>query len=114
MVALTFLTTLCSSAAVSLAGVLLVPMTQEFGWAKADVSGAVGLLFVMFAGTAPFAGALILKYGLTRMVVAAASMVTVALLITTQASARWHVLVGMGLVLGIAAGQLSFMPGAAW
>jgi len=56
MVALTFLTTICSSAAVSLPGVLLVPMTQEFGWTKADVSGSVGLLFVMFAGTGPSPG----------------------------------------------------------
>jgi MFS family permease len=147
MVALTFLTTICSSAAVSLTGVLLVPMTQEFGWTKGDVSGATGLLFVMFAGTAPFGGALILKYGLRRMVVIAATMVMAALFIVTQASARWHVFIGFGLLLGIAAGlgamalnatianrwftqrrglamgiltasfaagQLSFMPTAAW
>ena len=147
MVALTFLTTICSSAAVSLIGVLLVPMTQEFGWTKGDVSGAMGMLFVMFACTAPFAGALILKYGQRRMVVVAATMVMVALLITTQASARWHVLISLGVILGIAAGlgamalnatianrwfvqrrglamgiltasfaagQLSFMPTAAW
>ncbi len=147
MVALTFLTTICSSAAVSLTGVLLVPMTQEFNWSKGDVSAAMGLLFVLFAGTAPFAGALILKYGQRRMVVVAATMVTVALLGTTFASARWHVLISLGLILGIAAGlgamalnatvanrwfvqrrglamgiltasfaagQLSFMPTAAW
>jgi MFS family permease len=147
MVALTFVTTLSSSAAVSLTGVMLVPMTQEFGWAKGDVSAAMGLLFIMFAATAPFAGALILRYGQRQMVVVAATMVTVALLGTTLASARWHVLVSLGLILGtaaglgamalnatvanrwfaqrrglamgiltasFAAGQLSFMPGAAW
>jgi len=147
MVALTFLTTICSSAAVSLTGVLLVPMTQEFGWSKGDVSGAMGLLFVMFAGTAPFAGALILKYGLRRMVVVAATMVMIALIGTTQVSERWHVLISLGFILGtaaglgamalnatianrwfaqrrglamgiltasFAAGQLSFMPTAAW
>lgn len=147
MVALTFLTTICSSAAVSLTGVLLVPMTKEFGWTKGDVSGAMGLMFVMFACTTPFAGALILKYGLRRMVVIAATMVMAALFITTQASARWHVLISLGVLLGtasglgamalnatianrwftrrrglamgiltasFAAGQLSFMPTAAW
>lgn len=147
MIALTFLTTICSSAAVSLTGVLLVPMTQEFGWTKGDVSGATGLLFIMFAGTAPFAGALILKYGQRRMVVVAATMVMVALLGTVLASARWHILISLGIILGtaaglgamalnatvanrwfvhrrglamgiltasFAAGQLSFMPTAAW
>ena len=147
MVGLTFLTTICASAAVSLTGVLLVPMTQEFGWSKADISGAMGLLFLMFAATAPFAGAMILKYGQRRMVVLAATMVMVALLITASASERWHILISLGLILGIAAGlgtmalnatianrwfvrsrglamgiltasfaagQLSFMPTAAW
>ena len=101
----------------------------------------------MFAVTAPFGGALIAKYGQRRMVVVAAAMVTFALVMTTQASARWHVLVSLGLILGtaaglgamalnatvasrwfvarrglamgiltasFAAGQLSFMPTAAW
>ena len=104
MVALTFVTTICSSAAVSLTGVLLVPMTEEFGWSKGELSGAAGLLLVMFAVTAPFGGALIAKYGQRRMVVVAAAMVTFALVMTTQASARWHVLVSLGLILGTAAG----------
>jgi len=38
------------------------------------------------------------------MVVTAATMVMIALFITTQVTARWHVLVSLGLILGVAAG----------
>ena len=147
MVALTFLTTVCTSAAISLPSVLLLPMIQEFSWVRADVAGAMGLMLIVFAVTAPFAGALMLRYGLRRVVVASTIMTAVALLGTAQMNARWHLWFSLGILLGtaggmvalplsatvanrwfakrrglamgmlraaFAAGQLSFMPAAAW
>ena len=106
LVALTFLNILCSSAAISLPGVLIVPITEEFGWSKADVAGAIALMFVMFACVAPFAGALLLRYGVARMVAASASLAVAGLLATTMADARWQLTVGIGLFLGISAGMV--------
>jgi MFS family permease len=107
MVAITFLTSVCNSAAVSLTGVILLPVTAEFSWIRADVSGAIGLMFVSFALVAPFAGALILRYGLRRVVITSASLATVALLSATQASEKWHLFISIGLLLGTAAGMIS-------
>ena len=64
MVALTFLTTVCSSAAISLSGILVLPLVQEFGWGRADIGAVMGLMLLLFAGTAPFGGAIMLRYGL--------------------------------------------------
>ena len=147
MVALTFLTVVCTSAAISLPGVLLLPIANEFGWSRSDISGATALMFVLVGGLAPFAGALMLRYGVRRIVVIAAVLVALALLGVTQASAKWHLWVYLGLLLGtaggltamalaatianrwfvqrrglamgilaaaFAAGQLSFLPAAAW
>ncbi|MGE0418257.1 MAG: MFS transporter [Acetobacteraceae bacterium] len=147
IIGLTFLVSVCTSAAVSLPGVLLLPMITEFGWQRADVSGAMGLMLITFALAAPFAGALLLRYGLRRIVVVAALMTALALVGTTQVTARWHLWASLGLMLGtaaglvalslsatvanrwfaqrrglamgiltaaFAAGQLTFMPGAAW
>ena len=147
MVAITFLTTVCTSAAISLPGVLLLPMINEYGWVRADVAGAMGLMLILFAVTAPFAGALMLRYGLRRVVVASAVMTAIALLGTAQVNQRWHLWISLGILLGtaggmvalplsatvanrwfakrrglamgiltaaFAAGQLSFMPAAAW
>ena len=63
MVALTFITTVCSSAAISLPGVLILPISQEFGWGRGDISGAIALMFVLFGVVAPFAGAVMQRFG---------------------------------------------------
>jgi sugar phosphate permease len=104
MVVLTFATTVCSSAAVTLPGVLILPIAQEFHWSRGDLSGAIALMFVLFGCMAPFAGALMLRCGLRRVVAASAFMAVVALVGTTQISARWHLWFSLGVVLGIAAG----------
>lgn len=103
MVALTFLNAVCSSAATTLPGVLLLPMSEEFGWSRGDIAGAMGLMLTLFALAAPFAGATILRYGLRAVVVGATATSTAALLLVTQASAQWHLWLGFGM-LGTAAG----------
>jgi MFS family permease len=104
MVALTFVTTICSSAAISLPGVLILPISQEFGWGRGDISGAIALMFVVFGGMAPFAGALMQRCGLSRVVTAAVLLAVVSLLGVTQTSAKWHLWLTIGVSLGTAAG----------
>lgn len=104
MVALTFLTAVCSSAAISLPGLILLPLVKEFGWTRSDISGAIALMLALFGIMAPFAGALILRYGLRRLVATAAVLVVIALTGTTQVTAKWHLWASLGLVLGTAAG----------
>ncbi len=107
MVAITFIATVCTSAAVSLTGVIFLPITQEFAWVRADIAGAIGLMLVMFAAVAPFAGALMLRFGLRRIVTISALLATLALLGATQASERWHFWISLGLFLGTAAGMVA-------
>lgn len=106
MVALAFVTTVCSSAAFSLPGVLMVPMTAEFGWSRTDVSSAVALMFIVLASIAPFSGGLMLRYGLAPVVTMSVSLVAVGLFLTTVVSAQWHLLISIGCFLGMAAGMI--------
>lgn len=106
MVLIAFLTTVCASAAFGLAGVLMVPITAEFGWSRTDVSSAIGLMFLLYALIAPFSGALMLSYGVSRVVGAAAALVTLSLVLLTMISERWHILVSFGLIMGTAAGMV--------
>ncbi len=105
MVAITFLSMICTSAAVSLTGVIFLPVLEEFAWARADISGAIGLMLIMFAVVAPFAGALILRYGLSRVVTASAVLATLALTGAVLSSEKWHFWISIGLFLGTAAGM---------
>ena len=44
-------------------GVLITPLEEEFGWSRALVSLAVGVNLVLFGVTAPFAAALMERFG---------------------------------------------------
>lgn len=112
MVALAFLTAMCSTLTTSVPGLLIVPITEEFGWARADVSAAIAVMFVLFACVSPFAGALLLRYGLRGMVVASATLSVAGLVIVAMANARWHLLVGLGLFVGTAAGLIGLVLAA--
>ncbi len=107
MVGITFLTTVCSSAAISLAGILVLPLVQEFAWSRADIAGVMGLMLLLFAATAPFAGALMLRYGLCRTVTAAVTMTLLGLGLTARMAALWQFAIGFGVLLGSAGGVLS-------
>jgi MFS family permease len=107
MVTITFIATVCTSAAISLTGVIFLPILQEFAWVRADISGAIGLMLITFAVVAPFAGALMLRFGLRRIVTISALLATLALLGATQTSERWHLWISLGLFLGTAAGMVS-------
>jgi len=53
-VALTMGYLLCSSATLSIPGVLLTPMSRDLGWSIGDLSGPLGLRVALFGLVAPF------------------------------------------------------------
>jgi MFS family permease len=90
----------------------MVPIAEEFGWNRTDLSVAIAVMYVLFACVAPFAGALLVRYGLSRMVTVAATLAVAGLLVTMLVSARWHLVLGIGMLLGIAAGLVGLVLGA--
>ncbi|MFO1188383.1 MAG: MFS transporter [Alphaproteobacteria bacterium] len=112
MVALTFMTALFSAGAISLPGVLILPLMNEFGWSRSEISGAMALMFILFGGMAPFAGALMLRYGLRRVVAAAATLVVLALGGAALMTEKWHLWLTLGLLLGMAAGTTAMVLSA--
>lgn len=113
MVALTFLTAMIGSGAVGVAGVLVVPLGNEFGWSRGDVSGPIALMVALFGGLAPFAGALMLRYGLRRVVAASALLSVTGLAGMAMAMhALWQLWLAMGLLMGVAAGLTALVLSA--
>ena len=73
--------TMCSSvvrqtAAVATLSIFLVPMTDEFGWSRAGISGAVSLGGVLGALMAPLIGPLFDRHGSRALLVASAVAVS--------------------------------------
>ena len=56
-------------------GALLVPLEEDFGWSRATTSGAVSLNLMVYGLTAPFAAALMERFGVRRVVAAALALV---------------------------------------
>src|SRR5690348_12503112 len=45
-------------------GVLLTPLQEEFGWSRSTISAAVSVNLLLFGLTAPFAAALMDRFGI--------------------------------------------------
>ena len=67
MVGVTFLTALIAAGTVGAPGVFIVPLQKEFGWSTAEISSALSIRFILFGLMAPFAAALLNRYGLRNV-----------------------------------------------
>jgi MFS family permease len=112
MVGLTFLVMLSTAAAMGSPGVFIGPLGQEFGWATGDVSAPLGLRFALYGLIAPFAAALIQRYGVRGVVTTAIVMILAGLALSTRMTALWQLWATWGVLLGLAAGMTAMVLGA--
>ena len=71
-------------------GALLEPLEMEFGWSRATTSGAVSLNLVVYGLTAPFAAALMERFGVRRVVAAALALVAAGSGLTLVMTSAWQ------------------------
>src|SRR3954463_9981015 len=112
MVAVTFLTSLISAGTVGAPGVFIAPLQQEFGWSTAEISSALSIRFVLFGLMAPFAAALLNRYGLRNITLLAQLIVVSALLASLAMTQVWHLVLLWGVVIGIGTGMTALVLGA--
>ncbi|MDU3129557.1 MAG: MFS transporter [Bradyrhizobium sp.] len=112
MVAVTFFTALVTAGTVGAPGVFIVPLQQEFGWSTAEISSALSIRFVLFGLMAPFAAALLNRYGLRNITLLAQVIVVSALLASLAMTKIWHLVLLWGCVIGIGTGMTALVLGA--
>ncbi|KGN38241.1 MFS transporter [Knoellia subterranea] len=93
-------------------GVLMEPVEQEFGWSRATTSGAVSLNLIIYGLTAPFAAALMERFGIRRIVTISLIAVGLASAATTFMTSPWHLWLLWGFVIGIGTGSMALVFGA--
>src|SRR6478736_8079568 len=71
-------------------GALFEPLEHEFGWTRATTSGAVSLNLVIYGLTAPFAAALMERFGVRRMVALALTLVAAGAGLTLVMTSAWQ------------------------
>jgi sugar phosphate permease len=112
MVGVTFLSALISAGTVGAPGVFIVPLQHEFGWTTAEISSALSIRFVLFGLMAPFAAALLNRYGLRNVALSAQLIVVSALLASLGMTKVWHLMLLWGVVIGIGTGMTALVLGA--
>ena len=93
-------------------GALLVPLEEEFGWSRATTSGAVSLNLVVYGLCAPFAAALMERFGIRRVVAAALVLVAAGSGLTLVMTSPWQLWLLWGLAVGVGTGSLALVFGA--
>jgi MFS family permease len=112
MVGVTFLAALISAGTVGAPGVFIVPLQREFGWTTAEISSALSIRFILFGLMAPFAAALLNRYGLRNVTLTAQLIVISALIASLTMTQVWQLMLLWGVVIGIATGMTALVLGA--
>src|SRR5229473_2818406 len=112
MVGVTFFAALISAGTVGAPGVFIVPLQHEFGWTTAEISSALSIRFILFGLMAPFAAALLNRYGLRNMVLSALLIVASALVTSLAMTKLWQLMLLWGVVVGIGTGMTALVLGA--
>ncbi len=89
-------------------GVLLVPLEQD-GFSREVVSLAVSVNLVLFGLTAPFAAALMDRYGIRRVVTSALLLVAVGSALTTRMTSGWQLVALWGVLVGFGTGSMALV-----
>jgi sugar phosphate permease len=113
IVALTFAYALAASTAMTVPGILIIPIAKEFGWSIGDVSSAMALRLFLFGAIAPFAGALLVRYGLCRMMLSSAILLVAGLAFALGMTSKWQLWVSIGIMMGVAPGLTALVVNTA-
>ncbi|MER7998714.1 MFS transporter [Streptomyces sp. NPDC095613] len=91
----------------TLSGALVGPLHGAFGWSRSTIGVAVSLNMVLYGLTAPFAAALMDRFGTRRTVPAALACLAAGGLLTTVMTAPWQFVLSWGLLVGLGSGALA-------
>ncbi|MCB5290717.1 MFS transporter [Arthrobacter sp. SO3] len=90
-------------------GVLMVPLQSEFGWSTTALSAAVSINLVLFGLTAPFAAALMERFGVRAVTAVALVLIGAGSALTVLVTESWQILLTWGLLIGLGTGSMALV-----
>ncbi|HZT50843.1 MAG TPA: MFS transporter [Stellaceae bacterium] len=112
VVAIGFVTFLAAAGIRSAPTVLIVPLEEEFGWTRADISFAVGLQLLIYGLVGPFAAGIAERFGLRVTLLGAIALSVVSFGATALVSAPWHLALVWGVGTGLGTGAAALVLAA--
>ena len=108
-VGVTFLTLVTAAGFRSASSVLIIPLEDAFGWGREQISLAVAINVLVYGLVAPFAAALMERFGIRKVVMSALTSVSIGSALTMFMSAPWQLIALWGFVIGISTGSLALV-----
>ncbi|WP_329132893.1 MFS transporter [Streptomyces sp. NBC_01476] len=105
--AVTFVTIVGSAAFASLPGLLIDPLHTEFGWSRAMIGFAVSINLALYGLTAPFAAALMDRFGIRRVVACALLTIALGSGLTVHMTQSWQLVLCWGVLVGLGSGSMA-------
>ena len=112
VIAATFFAMLVSAGAMGALGVLIRPLEQEFGWQTSQISVALAIRLALYGLMGPFAAALMNRFGVRRVVLAALLLIILGLMGSIGMTFLWQLILLWGIVIGFGTGLTAMVLGA--
>lgn len=89
--------------------VLMLPLEEQFGWSRTELSLAVTVNLLLYGLMAPFAAALMARFGLRRVTTIALLLVAAGAGLSVFATAPWMLVLTWGVLIGLGTGSMALV-----
>lgn len=89
--------------------VLMLPLEAEFGWSRTELSTAVTVNLLFYGLMAPFAAALMARFGMRAVTTCALLLVAAGAALSIFATAPWMLVLTWGLMIGLGTGSMALV-----
>jgi MFS family permease len=105
--AVSFIAILGAAGFRSVPGVMMNPLHHEFGWSHGVVGLAMSVNMTLFGLTAPFAAALMDRFGVRPVMSAALLLIASGSALSVTMTASWQLVLLWGVLVGVGTGSIS-------
>ncbi|MET9642189.1 MFS transporter [Streptomyces syringium] len=105
--AVSFVTIIGAAGFASLPGLLIEPLHTEFGWSRGTIGFAVSVNLALYGLTAPFAAALMDRFGMRKVVACALTTIAAGAGLTVFMTTSWQLVLCWGVLVGLGSGSMA-------
>jgi len=111
VLAVTFVTLLVSAGVRSMPSLFMLPFQNEFGWSRGSISGVVSIGILLYGLAGPFSAALLLRFGIKRVVGLSLAALAASLALTPFITRLWQFELLWGVLSGLSTGMMANVLG---
>jgi MFS family permease len=91
----------------SVPGVMMMPLHDEFGWSHGTVGLAMSVNMTLYGLTAPFAAALMDRFGVRPVLATALVLISAGSAVSVTMTTSWQLVLLWGVLVGVGTGAIS-------